>query len=124
MRFKLEQINFQRCYVFSVIVILYTIDLYGVLIPQNESKCYKIVSIQTMSTPKILCLPPVANTLRDLDMRFTWVLTRAAKYGLGDKKQWLSGRVLDSRRPRGRGFEPHRRHCVVPVLEQDRFILA
>ena len=31
-------------------------------------------------------------------------------------------RVLDSR-PRGRGFEPHRRHCVV-VLEQDTFILA
>ena len=26
--------------------------------------------------------------------------------------QWLSGRVLDSR-PRGRGFKPHRRHCVV-----------
>ena len=24
----------------------------------------------------------------------------------------LSGRVLDSR-PRARGFEPHRRHCVV-----------
>ena len=36
--------------------------------------------------------------------------------------QWLSGRVLNSR-PRGRGFEPHRRHCVV-VLEQDTFILA
>ena len=36
--------------------------------------------------------------------------------------QWLSGRVLDSR-PRGHGFEPHRRHCVV-VLEQDTFILA
>ena len=33
-----------------------------------------------------------------------------------------SGRVLDSR-PRGRGFEPHRSHCVV-VLEQDTFILA
>ena len=31
--------------------------------------------------------------------------------------QWLSGRVLDSR-PRGRRFEPHRRHCIV-VLEQD-----
>ena len=27
-------------------------------------------------------------------------------------EQWLSGRVLDSR-PTGRGFEPHRRHCVV-----------
>ena len=36
--------------------------------------------------------------------------------------QWLSGRVLASR-PKGRGFEPHRRHCVV-VLEQDTFILA
>ena len=36
--------------------------------------------------------------------------------------QWLSGRVLDSR-PRGSGFEHHRRHCVV-VLEQDTFILA
>ena len=36
--------------------------------------------------------------------------------------QWLSGRVLDSRR-KGRGFEPHRRLCVV-VLEQDTFILA
>ena len=36
--------------------------------------------------------------------------------------QWLIGRVLDSR-PKGRGFEPHRRHCVV-VLEQDTFILA
>ena len=36
--------------------------------------------------------------------------------------QWFSGRVLDSR-PRGRGFEPHRHHCIV-VLEQDTFILA
>ena len=36
--------------------------------------------------------------------------------------QWLSGRVLDSRQS-GRGFEPHRRHCVV-VLEQDTLILA
>ena len=26
-----------------------------------------------MCSPKLLCLPPVANTLRDLDMRFTWV---------------------------------------------------
>ena len=28
--------------------------------------------------------------------------------------QWLSGRVLDSR-PKGRGFEPHRGHCVVSL---------
>ena len=30
--------------------------------------------------------------------------------------------MLDSK-PKGRGFEPHRRHCVV-VLEQDTFILV
>ena len=28
--------------------------------------------------------------------------------------QWLGGRVLDSR-PKGRGFKPHRRHCVVSL---------
>ena len=28
--------------------------------------------------------------------------------------QWLSGRVFDSR-PKGRGFEPHGRHCVVSL---------
>ena len=28
--------------------------------------------------------------------------------------QWLSGRVLDLRQ-RGRGFEPHQRHCVVSL---------
>ena len=44
-------------------------------------------------------------------------------YGIRDVgAQWFSGRVLVSR-PKGRGFEPHRRHCVV-VLEQDTFILA
>ena len=36
--------------------------------------------------------------------------------------QWLSGRVLDLR-PKGGGFEPHQRHCVV-VLERVTFILA
>ena len=46
----------------------------------------------------------------------------AGIYLLTKGVQWLSGRVLDSR-PKGRGFEPHQRHCVV-VLEQDTFILA
>ena len=36
--------------------------------------------------------------------------------------QWLTGTVLDFS-PRGRGFEPYRRHPAV-VLEQDTFILA
>ena len=31
--------------------------------------------------------------------------------------QWLIGRVLDSR-PKGRGFEPHRRHCVVSLSKK------
>ena len=47
---------------------------------------------------------------------------RMARERNGVGAQWLSGRELDSR-PRGRGFEPHRRHCAV-VLEQDTFILA
>ena len=68
-----SRLSFETCNVFRVIIILYTIDLYVVLIPQNDSKWNKIVSIQTMSNPKILCLPPIANTLRDLYMRFTWV---------------------------------------------------
>ena len=37
-----------------------------------------------------------------------------AKYLGGLGAQWLSGRVLDSR-PKGCGFEPHRRHCVVSL---------
>ena len=63
----------------------------------------------------------------ELDMGH-WSILRAHHHfgpGLsldGWEAQWLSGRLLDSR-PRGRGFEPHRRHCVV-VLEQDTFILA
>ena len=36
-------------------------------------------------------------------------------FGLG--AQWLSGRVLDSRQ-RGRGFEPHRRYCVVSLSKK------
>ena len=35
-------------------------------------------------------------------------------YRLAWGAQWFSGRVLDSR-PRGRGFEPHRRHCVLSL---------
>ena len=37
-----------------------------------------------------------------------------ASLTLMEGAQSLSGRVLDSR-PMGRGFEPHRRHCVVSL---------
>ena len=36
---------------------------------------------------------------------------------------WLSGRVLDSR-PRGRAFEPHRRHCVVSLSKTHKSLLS
>ena len=48
-----------------------------------------------------------------------WILANVIN---GQGAHGLSGRVLD-KRPKGRGFEPHRRHCVV-VLEQETFILA
>ena len=67
----------------------------------------------------MLCLwsgPPGFLLLRNL------VVYTVESLSLFKGAQWLSGRVLDSR-PKGRGFEPHRRHCVV-VLEQDTFILA
>ena len=35
-------------------------------------------------------------------------------HNLIEGAQWLSGRVLDSR-PRGREFEPHRRHYIVSL---------
>ena len=35
-------------------------------------------------------------------------------YKIQSGAQWLSGRVLGSR-PKGRGFEPHQRHCVVSL---------
>ena len=39
--------------------------------------------------------------------------------------QWFIERVFDSR-PRGRGFEPHRRHCVVSLSKSinPSFVLA
>ena len=35
----------------------------------------------------------------------------------------LAPDLKNNSRPKGSGFEPHRRHCVA-VLEQDTFILA
>ena len=56
------------------------------------------------------------------DLVFRKIVSGAYLILLKVGAQWLSGRVLDSR-TKGRGFEPHRRHCFV-VLEQDTFILA
>ena len=42
------------------------------------------------------------------------LLESSKAIGLCPIGKWLSGRALDSR-PRGRGFEPHLRHCVVSL---------
>ena len=55
-----------------------------------------------------------------LDPYFVYAQTRQGpSYDKTGQYRDCSGRVLDSR-PRGRGFEPHRRHCVV-VIEQETF---
>ena len=41
-------------------------------------------------------------------------LIRASVMPVCKGRQWLSGRMLDSR-PRDRGFEPNRRHCVMSL---------
>ena len=45
-------------------------------------------------------------------MQLSTVFKLCKQPGVGG--QCLSGRVLDPR-PRGRGFKPHRRHCVVSL---------
>ena len=54
-----------------------------------------------------LCLWCTALTLSVLKK---WCFTQTHMVGA----QWFSGRMLDSR-PRGCGFEPHRRHCIVSL---------
>ena len=44
----------------------------------------------------------------------TTIIIFWAEIGYIQGAQCLSGRVLDTR-PRGRGFEPHRHHCVVSL---------
>ena len=55
------------------------------------------------------------NRFHVLHVSFIYVKVDNEKVSLwGSGGQWLSGRVLDLR-PRGRGFESHRRHCVVSL---------
>ena len=66
---------------------------------------------------------PVKGLLcSSLHVHPNFTITFCKHTNVSEGAQWLSGRVLDSRR-KGSGFEPHRRHCVV-VLVQDTFILA
>ena len=60
---------------------------------------------------------PEGQPLGQLHSNFIGRLLSVMKQILVQKvlgAKWLSGRVLDSRL-KGRGFEPHRRHCVVSL---------
>ena len=101
---------------------------------QKYCVCNVIVTIQFGLT----CLPGYIHCIyqspvqrgQHLKCQFGRKLENAQIFACGTNKvlleiigaQWLSGRVLDLR-PRGRGFEPHGRHCIV-VLVQDTLILA
>ena len=65
----------------------------------------------------------IRASLLHVDTQLYYLLDIICKFVTAFRKykgaQWLSGRVLDSRR-KGCGFKPHRRHCVL-VLEQDIF---
>ena len=79
--------------------------------------CRFILSLQTVQTLKMQhyaafylglhCLPKYAK-------RLICAVLVTEKYTTWSGWQWLSGRVLYSRQ-RGRGFDPHRRHCVVSL---------
>ena len=88
---------------------------------QKAVKHYKVYNIILSPATATLKSERMAAELRINVLKFLTLftyLTQTKCMGV----QWLSGRVLDSR-PKGRRFEPHRRHCLV-VLEQDTFILA
>ena len=70
---------------------------------KNVHICY--IGVQT---PKEGFSRVETNWLLCFNGRLLWGSTTS------EGAQCLSGRVLDSR-PRGRGFEPHLRHCVVSL---------
>ena len=85
------------------------------VISDNHSNMQRIPDDSSIFTAEAKAIDLALDFLSTCDANNKFII-------FSEGAQWLSGRVLDSR-PKGRGFEPHRRHCVV-VLEQDTFILA
>ena len=78
--------------------------------------CYTLQILRSAVTEKCLFAHFIVGLLLKVfysGQKCVTYITSCYLYGA----EWLNGRVLDSR-PSGRGFEPHRRHCVV-VLEVD-----
>ena len=74
--------------------------------------------IKTVLVKNISEIPSEIQTVR-MQVQFclvglVWIQTVCKCYQQTQGVKWLTGRVLDSR-PRGRGVEPHRCHCVVSL---------
>ena len=52
-----------------------------------------------------------------------FLIRLSTEIALNGYSSQLRGRVLESR-PRGRGFEPHRRHCVVSLSKRHLSLLS
>ena len=60
----------------------------------------------------LLLNPDIDILLKAVKIQISLLLEEPSDQDLG--AWWLSGRVFDSR-PKGRVFEPHRRHCLVSL---------
>ena len=85
--------------------------------PFSRNVCNGKVS--TVSEPYLW--PTLFNLV--LVFFFVFFLFFVFYWGRGGGAQWLSGRVLDWR-PKGRGFETHRRHCVVSLSKTQLSLLS
>ena len=75
-----------------------------------------------LRSPAFLMTSVKNNAIKIVYRVFRKKLLRVNNCQLDVRFRESSGRVLDSR-TRGRGFQPHWRHCVVSLLEQDTLIL-
>ena len=65
---------------------------------------------------------PLAKNFNEAHAKFIdWIVKMEPKTKSKDTQE-PEEQVMVRTRPRGCGFQPHRRHCVV-VLEQDTFFL-
>ena len=84
------------------------------LLRQNRSQRKNIILVlEIITSDPLIYTMDILTLLHEILCKIPLVLKGLQMKRVG--AQCFSGRVLDSR-PKGRGFEAHRRHCVV-VLE-------